>query len=410
MEPARQYADIELVLKWHSDTTQHVEQHYYQGINFWRDYFPGTLGDQLADAPDGEWVQERFEAGELVDAYRSSNIIRVGQNRIQPIGKTGIVVNPHRGRFYPRNILAGTSGILQSHFQPLRVLDMNDEMMQVDLNHPLACYALDVTTRVVGSRYTGKEERGGRCADVVHDLVNSGPGMQVPPEGGTDFYDPSGFERVDEAPDTVFYTQERLIGHIDREASAQLAAYYAGFIGPGMKVLDFMASFQSHLPVVDGLQVTGLGLNKQEMQANPAIDGIVVQDVNANPVLPFDDQHFDVVMCNLSVEYLTDPLRLFAELVRVTRDGGRIVASFSDRWFPPKAIVLWQELHPYERMGLVLDYFLRTEGLERRATHTIQGLLRPEDDRYASQRLYADPLFMVQAAVRHETSPPARAG
>ena len=31
--------------------------------------------------------------------------------------------------------------------------------------------------------------------------------------------------------------------------------------------------------------------------------------------------------------------------------------TFSDRWFPTKAIELWSELHPFERMGLVLDYF-----------------------------------------------------
>ena len=65
-------------------------------------------------------------------------------------------------------------------------------------------------------------------------------------------------------------------------------------------------------------------MNAHEMQENPQIDQHVVQDVNQNPVLPFDDGQFDAVICNLSVEYLTDPLTVFRELARITRKGGQI--------------------------------------------------------------------------------------
>jgi len=394
-----QYADIEVVLGWKSDCAQHVEHHYYQGINFWRDYFPGILGDKLTNVPDGEWVRETFPGGELVEPYSSSHVVEVARDKIQPIGKSRIRVTPHKGRFFPRNILRGTAGILDSQPQPLRILGTDDESMRVDLNHPLSQLPVEVAIRGVGERYDGKEERGGRCNDVVYEFINGGPGMQMPIEGGTDFYDSAGFERIDETHDSQFYQQERLIGHIDREASAQLVNYYGDVLEPGMKVLDFMASWQSHLPDVDDLQVTGLGLNEKEMRENPRIQEIVIQDMNIDPGLWMADHYFDAVVCNLSVEYLTNPVPVFKELVRVIRPGGQLIVTFSDRWFPPKAILLWSDLHPFERLGLVLDYCLRTEGLHDLKTHTIQGLLRPEDDKHANQRLYSDPLFIVQGTV-----------
>ena len=400
MSTRSEFANIEVVLKWNSDQAGHEEHHHYQNINFWRDFFPGMLGEHLANTPDGEWVSERFAAGDLVESYSNSKVVKVSKNRIVPLGKKRkIMVTPYKGRFYPRGILAGTAGILQEEYQPLRITDLEDDQMQVDLNHPMARNNVEVSVRVNGERFMGREERGGRCNDVVYELINAGPGMQVPINGGTDFYTPEGFERIDEAPDEQFYQADRLIGHIDREASAQLAAYYAGRLEPGMKVLDFMAGWQSHLPEIEGLQVTGLGMNANEMQDNPVISDHVVQDVNKNPELPFADDEFDAVVCNLSIEYLTNPLTVLRELVRVTRTGGQIHVAVSDRWFPPKAILLWSDLHPYERLGLMLDYFIRTDGLGGIHTHTIKGLLRPEDDKYANQMLNSDPLFIVSATV-----------
>ena len=394
----RQYADIEVVLNWESEHAQHEEHHYFQGINLWRDYFPGMLGERLIESEDGEWVEETFPAGELVEPASNSNVIQVNKDRIRPIGRSKIMITPHKGRFFPRSMLVGTAGIIESQIQPLRIVDLNGVSMKVDLNHPLARRDITVNLRVAGERYTGKEERGGRCNDVVYDQLNGGPGMQTPIEGGTDFYVEDGFSRVDELPDTQFYQQERLIGHIDRQASSLLSAYYARYLKPGMKVLDFMASWQSHVPDIE-LDVTGLGLNAREMEENPAISNAIVQDVNASHELPFADGEFDAVICNLSVEYLTDPLAVFAELRRITTAGGKIIMAVSDRWFPPKAIMLWSELHPFERLGLILDYYLRTGGFVDLKTETIQGLYRPEDDKHANQRLYSDPLYIVQGTV-----------
>ncbi len=70
-------------------------------------------------------------------------------------------------------------------------------------------------------------------------------------------------------------------------------------------------------------------------------DERVVHDLNADPTLPFADESFDDVVCCVSVDYLTRPVEVFADVARVLRPGGRFVTTFSNRCFPTKAIRGW---------------------------------------------------------------------
>lgn len=81
-----------------------------------------------------------------------------------------------------------------------------------------------------------------------------------------------------------------------------------------------------------------------------------------------------MVICSVSVEYLVRPLEVFAEVGRVLKPGGRFIITFSDRWFPSKVIQLWTELHPFERMALVLEYFRRSGQFSDLATESRRGL------------------------------------
>jgi SAM-dependent methyltransferase len=83
-----------------------------------------------------------------------------------------------------------------------------------------------------------------------------------------------------------------------------------------------------------------------------------------------------------------------AEVRRVLKPGGLCVVTFSDRWFPAKAIRIWTELHPFERLALVAS-LLRDAGLADLQTETLRGLKRPADDKYADQRGCSDPMFAV---------------
>ena len=86
---------------------------------------------------------------------------------------------------------------------------------------------------------------------------------------------------------------------------------------------------------------------------------------------------------------------LMRELGRVLKPGSPAMLTFSDRSFPTKAIALWSDLHPVERMALVLEYCRQAGNFSGLATETVRGLPRPKDDRYAGQRIASDPVFAV---------------
>ena len=100
-------------------------------------------------------------------------------------------------------------------------------------------------------------------------------------------------------------------------------------------------------------------------------------------------------LANVSAETQAAIIEVFKEIARVLKPGAPFALTFSDRWFPPKAIELWSELHPFERLGLVLQYFQHAGAYGDLGTESVQGLPRPEDDKYAGQILQSDPVFAV---------------
>ncbi|MEW6292119.1 MAG: methyltransferase domain-containing protein [Pseudomonadota bacterium] len=162
-----------------------------------------------------------------------------------------------------------------------------------------------------------------------------------------------------------------------------------------MAVLDLMASHDSHLPDdVRPARLAGLGMNAAELEYNARLTERVVHDLNADPVLPFATGSFDVVLCALSIEYLSRPEAVLREAARVLKAGGSCVVSFSERWFPPKAVHPWPTLHPFARIAWVLRHLQRA-GFRDLHTESLRGLPRPADDKYIRQTRFSDPLYAV---------------
>jgi SAM-dependent methyltransferase len=391
-----QIGQVEVSMRWQGPQASHCDRRFFDRLNFWRDYFPGDLGDRLNAAEVGDSFIYEATAGELVEPYDATQVYRIKLEQFKTRLSPGLVIKPQRGRFYPRNLVSGISSYFEGDRRPLRCVEIDDTGMRVDINHPLARYPLTVEARLL-QLLESKQEHGGASIDVPQMCTQNGPGMQAClPDINTDFYSNEPFVRLDPRADSAFYTMTRLLPHIDRIASTQLANIYQRFLQPGMQVLDLMSSWQSHLPeAVTDLAVTGVGMNQEELQRNPRLNQHVIHDLNTQTELPIEADQFDIAICSLSVEYLIRPIDVFKEVARVLKPGAPFVVSFSERWFPPKVIAVWQEMHPFERMGLVLDYFQKSERFSQLGTESLRGLPRPADDKYAAELAESDPVYVV---------------
>ena len=397
MDTSSQHAAIELLIEWEIDGRHHHNREYFEKTSFWRDIFPGSLSLKLPDS-GGNLVSETFPPGELVPRWSQDHLHKVNRKDLKLHRRHGPAIEIQRGRHYPRFIAAGTAGIFDGDMQPLRITELDEHSATIDLNHPLSRSPVTVAARIVIDLGAGPE-RGGRCTEVLMDALNAGIGLETlyPPEE-TGFMSDSSFKRMDDREYSLFYETERLVQHLDRTAIEQVSEIHGRFLQPGMQLLDLMSSWVSHIPEsITDLNVTGLGMNADELARNPRLTSKVIQDINLQTTLPFDDRQFDAVICSASVEYLTEPVAVFRELGRVLKPGAPAIITFTDRWFPTKVIELWTGLHPFERLALVQEYFRSAGNFTDIETETARGRPRPEDDKYARQQAFSDPVYAVWA-------------
>jgi SAM-dependent methyltransferase/FKBP-type peptidyl-prolyl cis-trans isomerase 2 len=382
-------------LKWKSDSAIHTEGYQASRINIWRDFFPPDLLDKIKGKQTGERLEIHLKAGEVLPPFDEKNLIQLKSDQFDRQRLRDTTTNPGVGRFYPKGILKNVAGVFSANVEPFRCVQSNNGNMTVDFNHPLSGKDL-VLSAVVGKVEAKESERGGSSVDWM-EVLTTGPGMQARWRNSqTDYFSPGAFTRDDENPDTLFYGKPRYVQHIDTTAIEMVKSTYGRFLKDDMQVLDLMSSWQSHLPENLNLgRTVGLGLNERELKKNSQLTESVVQDLNLNPRLPFESDSFDVVTCTVSVEYLIDPLAVFKEVSRVLRKDGYFIVTFSNRWFPTKAIKIWTELHEFERMGMVLEYFIRSGGFKNLQTYSFRGLPRPHDDKYFPDLMYSDPVYAV---------------
>ena len=214
-------------------------------------------------------------------------------------------------------------------------------------------------------------------------------------------YTSADLNRLDNSVDTKFYDTPRLVTHIDDTAIQSLSDFYRETFteysrccmktSPNnnemttttaaiqqLDVLDLCSSWISHFPSTsttsstDNVEnnndnnhpkfgygtVVGLGMNQEELEANPQLTRYLVQDLNTVPNLhAFDDASFDVVTMTVSIDYLIRPLDVVQEIYRVLKPSGRAIISFGNRCFATKAVAMWLQADPLERITIVASYF-----------------------------------------------------
>jgi SAM-dependent methyltransferase len=200
----------------------------------------------------------------------------------------------------------------------------------------------------------------------------------------SEIFPPGFFDRADPSSDAQFYSWPRLVTHIDDHAIALVGALYDD-LGLSGDVLDLMGSWVSHFQTPPA-RLTVLGMNEEELAANPVATATVVHDLNADPRMPFDNESFDAVVCCVSVDYLTRPLEVFRDVARVIRPGGTYVCTFSNRCFPSKAIRGWLSSTDEQHCELIRTYFELAGGWDE-----------PHSERRTPPFYPGDPLFAVWA-------------
>ncbi len=177
---------------------------------------------------------------------------------------------------------------------------------------------------------------------------------------------PQAFARMDESADEEFYQEPRLVTHIDDRAIAAVTQLYRETLPAGGAILDLMSSWISHLPpeMTFG-RVEGLGMNEQELQANPRLHGYAVHNLNDHAALPYADGEFDAACICVSVDYLVRPVEVIRDIGRVLTPGAPLVVTFSNRCFPTKAVAIWHRLTGPGQQQLVESYLAEAGNWQR---------------------------------------------
>eukprot|EP00882_Tetradesmus_deserticola_P011394 GHRQ01012055.1.p1 GENE.GHRQ01012055.1~~GHRQ01012055.1.p1 ORF type:complete len:309 (+),score=84.59 GHRQ01012055.1:629-1555(+) len=197
----------------------------------------------------------------------------------------------------------------------------------------------------------------------------------------------------------------RLVKHVDDGFLAQVTQLYRERIQPGSVVLDLMSSWVSHLPPeVKYEKVIGHGLNAAELARNKQMDSFFVRDLNAEPDgWAMGDQSVDAVVCCVSVQYMQQPERVFAEVYRVLKPGGVFILTFSNRMFYDKAIAAWREGTGYSRCQLVKQYFQAVQGYTD--PEVVQQVPLPAGQQQGSGLLQLMPKQLQQFFARTSSDP-----
>jgi SAM-dependent methyltransferase len=225
----------------------------------------------------------------------------------------------------------------------------------------------------------------------------------------------SSLSRLDSSNDAIFYSEPRFVEHVDEQAVQIITKYIANTaLKPatsenndntgGFSVLDLCSSWTSHLPITqstdnggsDGLlrRVAGLGMNPIELKANTALTEWIVQDLNSNPVLPYESNTFDVVLLQLSIDYLTKPLEVCQEIGRVLKPNGTVHILFSNRLFLSKAVAIWTGADDIDHAYTVASYlhFCNPQLFQ----NTIRAIDLSVRDR-KNNNIVGDPMYVVTA-------------
>lgn len=402
----KQNLSLQLDLQWQDDLVHYLDRYFLIKTNFWRDSYPAVLDYQIKQAELNQIIEVNYKPGDLLaDEFSQSNLKTIPLSKFDQYFKGAMPIVPVVGRFYPRGMIEGVADCFKMDDRPFRVIGKTADTLDIDLNHPLASIPLHLTAKITDI-FDANQQNGGRCNDVAEIITTQGPGFQTLLKShAVDFFQGMPFLRKIEDDDSVFYEAVESKPSVDQAALDQLKLFYSEHLEDNSKILDLMAGSDSHLPEeFTSLDITGLSIKESDLMANQALTQRIIHDVNQNPQLPFDNNEFDVIICSFSIEYVIQPEKIFQQLARILKPGGQLIISFSDLYYQKKVIALWDDVHPFERMGIILEYFRQCGEFKDLRSESIRGLIKHDDDPFISKNVFSCPLFIVSGTFAGETS------
>jgi hypothetical protein len=162
---------------------------------------------------------------------------------------------------------------------------------------------------------------------------------------------------ADPAADPTFAHQAPF-EQIDGAAIASVTNLYREMLPPGGAILDVMSGWLPHLPPeAPYRRVVGIGADRQALAENPFLDEFCVQNLNANPTLPFSTGEFDGATVCGAIQHLARPGEVIRELARVLRPGAPLIIAFSNRCVATKPIACWCLLDETGHLCLIAQHF-----------------------------------------------------
>ncbi len=141
-----------------------------------------------------------------------------------------------------------------------------------------------------------------------------------------------GAERRDPPSTSATWVVRHALARWLRAQAAELRA------GPRVRILDVGCGVKPYYPFFRDVASEYVGVDVVE---NP-----VAELLGPVEALPVEDESFDVVLCTQVLEHSDDPAQAVRELRRVTRPGGRVLASTHGvQVYHPSPVDYWRWTH-----------------------------------------------------------------
>jgi FKBP-type peptidyl-prolyl cis-trans isomerase 2 len=339
---------LEFTVTWERDGRSHEEWFLGRKVNPANDIFPRGMREALEDKRAGESVAFTFEPRLCIPRRKESLVLTLGRDRLRRKTVSGVPIIFRQGRFYPQGHIDGLLDVYPDTLTPFRLTDLDDETFTADRNHPLADVPVTIEARI---QYLEERDTGtyGSLTHWRETACDWGPGMQTLLDGEPpDFFHPAFFDRAADLGED-FRPPEP-----DAAALRNYQRVLARFAKPGMRVLDLSP---------DSERPSG---------------------------------KYDAAACLCTLEYMDRPVDILRYIDHFLTPGAPVVLAFTDRFDPDRAIRGWGELHPFERMGVALEYQRMAGFTEGLGTVSMRNDWRDRDDpAFLETRGVSDPVFVA---------------